>query len=216
MVEEPNSDHHHYVKRLKDIRLYSEDDSNIKSRMSIALKIQDNFEAGSFIRNFMIFVFSLNTECKIEESAELIVDLLPQNIFTKYDKYLSEAISDKTIANPIFGFYVFYSDKELLYKYIDYVTDLDFEKRSILRNLEEESEDLIKKRIRDMQPSAIINEILIGSLYFKLCKMDLSSLTGFDKIIHKIIFSLHRFDLYYDHDDDDFLVLMIKNLLLLD
>ena len=48
--------------------------------MSLALKINDVFEEGSFIRDFMIFAFSLNTNCQIEESAEFIVDVLPKKI----------------------------------------------------------------------------------------------------------------------------------------
>lgn len=187
LVDNPNDDHHQKIKRLKDLKIYSENpDTSIKSRMTLALKINDTFEEGSFIRDFMIFAFSLNTNCQIEESSEFIVDLLPKKIFDNYDKYLKQLLISKSIANPIFGLYVFYSDKELLYKYIEYITDLDFNKKSTLETIEDDSL-FIQKRIHDMQPGAIANEALIGSMYFKLCTIDLNNINGYNNIVKKII-----------------------------
>lgn len=189
IVNNPQGDHHQKIKRLKDINLYSENPTeSIKNRMSIALKINDAFEERSFIRDFMLFIFSLNTSCKIEESSEFIMDVLPSDVLKDYDLYLKKAYEKQTILNPIYGLYVFYSDKELLYDYINYVLNMSREEKDILLTIDEETDNFLnKKRIHDMQKGAILNEALIGSLYFKLCSINLESLIGYNNIIKRII-----------------------------
>ena len=110
LVNKPEEDNHQKKKVLENIGLYTtnEEDVSINSRMSIALKINDKFEQNSFVRNFMMFIFALNSSLDIDKSAAFLSDTLPEELLSKYNDYLRDAYKEANIMNPIFGFYVFY------------------------------------------------------------------------------------------------------------
>lgn len=186
----PELDNHQKKKKLADINLYSKDRTNmsVESKAKIALKIFDEIEKGSFLRDLMIFVFSLDSNINIPESAEFITDVLPREILQKYDFYLKEAYKKQSILNPIYGLFVFYSDKEFLYQYINYITDMTKDQEKILISIDNDQQNFInKKRIHNLQKGSLLNEALIGSLYFKLCELNFNEVDGYKNIIHKIL-----------------------------
>ena len=190
LVNKPEEDNHQKKKVLEKIGLYTTDESNvsINSRMSIALKVYDNFEQNSFIRNFMIFLFAINSSLDIDKSAAFLSDTLPEELLSKYNDYLRDAYKETNIMNPIFGFYVFYSDKEFLYSYIDYFINMTPDQKLRLEAISHDRNNFINsRRIRDLQKGSLLNEALIGGLYLKLCEIDLNGVEGYSNIIHIII-----------------------------
>lgn len=194
VINKPDVDNHQKYKILRDLGLYysDEEDELIKNRISIALKIYDNFEENSFIRNFMIFLFSLKSKLEIDKSAAFLSDVLPEEILSHYNDFLKEAYIDASIINPVYAFYVFYSDRDFLYSYIDYYMNMQPNDKLRLIALNDDKNNFINsRRIHDLQKGSLLNEALIGGLYLKLCEIDLSEIEGYDNIIHKIISEYH-------------------------
>ena len=190
VVKRPEIDNHQKVTKLKDIKLYSdsENDKIMKNRSSIALKINSGIEENSFLRDLIMFAFMLDSDIDINKSVEFITDVLPENILLNYNYYLKSAYKDQTILNPIYGLFVFYSDKEFLYQYINYISYLDNEKKEQLEALNNDKNNYINsRRIKDVQKGSFLNEALIGALYFKLCEMNLEEIHGYSNIIKKIL-----------------------------
>ena len=190
VINKPNEDHHQKYEVLRKLRLYysGEDDDLIKNRISIALKIYENFEENSFIRNFMIFIFSLKSKLEIDRSAAFLFDVMPEEIISHYNEYLKDAYKEASLINPVYAFYVLYSDKEFLYSYIDYYMNLQPNDKLRLIALNDDKNNFINsRRIHDLQKGSLLNEALIGGLYIKLCEIDLSEISGYKNIIHKVI-----------------------------
>lgn len=190
VINKPNEDNHQKYRVLRKLRLYysGEDDNLIKNRISIALKIYENFEKNSFIRNFMIFILSLKSKLEIDKSAAFLSDVMPEEILSHYNRYLKEAYKDASLINPVYTFYVLYSDKEFLYSYIDYYMNMQSNDKLRLLALNDDKNNFINaRRIHDVQKGALLNEALIGGLYLKLCEIDLSDVSGYENIIHKVI-----------------------------
>lgn len=190
VVKRPEIDNHQKITKLKDIKLYSDsqNDKIVKTRSSIALKINSAVEENSFLRDLIMFAFMLDSSVDINESAEFITDVLPEDIFFHYNDYLKSAYKEQTILNPVYGLYVFYSDKEFLYQYINYISNLDDEKRNCLKKINDDRNNYINsRRIKDVQKGSFLNEALIGALYFKLCEMNLEGICGYSNIINKLL-----------------------------
>lgn len=205
LKEEPEGDHHHKVQILKDLKLYSEDrdDENINARASIILKM---YHAGivdkQYLLMLMLFFLAIDSNYPIVKGAETIMDVLPLDYFVKYDEYLEVLINKKTtIVNPVFGAYVFYSNKELLYAYMDMIDKISEEERKWLEKVEEDKKSLIYKRIHDCQPGSFKNEAILASYYYVLNDMDLDGTKGYDVIVNKIIDTYKQKIFYLAHED---------------
>lgn len=70
---------------------------------------------------FIIFILSLNSEFNSHKSSQEIFDTLDIELIENYDKFLKEILLTKQIdlENPIIGIYTLYSNKNLLYSYLD-------------------------------------------------------------------------------------------------
>lgn len=190
VINYPNMDNHQKYTKLKDLHFYSDDPTDLisKYRSSIALKVYDKFEEGSFIRDFMIFTFAIKSDVELEKSAEFLTDVLPEDILSFYYDFLRDAYKEASILNPIYGLYVFYSDKEFLYKYINLISNLSESSKLRLNVIDQDKNNYInKRRIHDCQKGSLLNEALIGALYLKLCEIDLEDVNGYEKIVEKIL-----------------------------
>lgn len=191
VVNYPNKDNHVAIPKLKYLHLYSDDpnDTISKLRSSIALKVYDNFEEGSFIRDLMIFVFAIESGVGLEASAEFVIDALPETIMSQYYDLLKKAYENATLLNPVYGLYVFYSDREFLYKYLNcFINNPDESQLERIKVIDEDRNNFINaRRIHDCQKGSFLNEALIGALYFKLCEISLNNVSGYSNIINKII-----------------------------
>lgn len=190
LVSEPNEDHHQKIQILRDLNLYSDEkDNNITARQSIVLKLYSSeIQDKDYILSLMMFFLAIDSSYPVIKGSEFIMDVLPQRFFENYDYFLESIIEGETkITNPIFGAYVFYSNKELLYSYMDFMILDDNNETEWLVNLQENKKSMVYKRIHDCQKGSFKNEALLASYYYTMNSILWDEITGYENIIALLI-----------------------------
>lgn len=191
LIDYPLADHHQKTQILRDLNLYSQNvDKDVLARQSIILKLYGlDIDNKEYILSLMLFFLAINSNYPIISGSEYIMDVLPPQYFDKYDFYLEQIINSKkqTITNPIFGAYVFYSNKELLCSYMDLISELDAKSSQWLKEIESDARTIIYKRINDCQPGSFKNEAILASHYYTLNSLMLEDKNGYNEIINVLI-----------------------------
>lgn len=137
-------------------------------------------------RILLVFILSLDTKFyKPIDKAQYLWGMLPEPIWAHYNDYLKKIVTttDSPFNNPLYMFFVLYSDLDLLDEYLQIIEMRDLTS-SELNHLK--SSRSISKRISDCQIATFKYEALLGQIYRILSEVEKEDCT-YEDIINNII-----------------------------